>query len=543
MANDQTTGMNTETGVAEIKPKVTTTPASVISNPVNGARIIEETVIQPAVIPESKTISAAPSSAEHEAPVVPDKNAVDKPQATSAPIPVALTPTHSAPTTPTPPNTKLIEPVPEAGGKSTPLDVHTPPLPVRNIDPPKGQLKISKGSSSSDEKTDIENILKEIKLPERHTPSGESNMPIKGIAYDTSLSEKQNMGAREQPMSNTSPNAERPTPASSAESSTAPDKQGTSVEDESASKIKKESPEVIPSTVMPIRTLKNDFQDIVRNKKISVVRAAALEQDKRRDDHPRAFGVTTERKRRTFNIVFASVLLAGLGTAAFFGAALIIRERNSTVEVPSNTSLLFSESSFPLALKDLSSFDIKSLFSQIRSGSGATLGSITNVVPVVPIIATNSNSVANAAEERPATLEEFLNALGTHVSPDLFRALDTEFFFGIHTVDENAPFFVIPVVSYERAFAGMLEWETTMNADLAPAFTPVPNTVMGGDGLLAKRQFEDVVMRNYDVRAFKDDNGEIQLYYSFPTRNILIIAESPYSFTEMLSRLRAERKL
>jgi len=50
-------------------------------------------------------------------------------------------------------------------------------------------------------------------------------------------------------------------------------------------------------------------------------------------------------------------------------------------------------------------------------------------------------------------------------------------------------------------------------------------------------------MRNYDARALKDDAGQIQLYYSFPTRNILIIAESPYTFAEVLSRLQAERRL
>ena len=542
MANDQTTGMGTANDAAEIKPKVATEPSSsAINDPADEARIVEETVIQPAVIPESSSIPTAPSSSEHEASLTPDKNVEKTPQAVSAPVPVKLSSTLSTPTVPMPPSPKRGEPAYEAREKPTLLDAHTPPLPVRNTDPPKDQLKILKKSSSSDEKTDIENILKEIKLPERHTLSGESNMPIKGISYGTSLLGK-NRGGRGQSDSNSSPNIEQSTSISSADSSTASDKQNAVTEDEGMSKVKKEIPENIPSTVMPVRTLKNDFQDIVRDKKISLVRAAALEQDKRRGNQPSASDSTTKRKRHTFNVVFASILLATLGTAAFFGIALIVRERSGTVEVPPNTSLLFSESSFPLALKDLSSFDIKNLFGQIRSGGGATLGSITRVVPIVSI-PVSSDFAANTVEERPATLEEFLNVLGAHVSPDLIRALDTEFFFGIHTVDENAPFFVIPVVSYERAFADMLEWENTMNADLASAFTPVPNTVMGGDGLLAKRQFEDVVMRNYDVRALKDDKGEIQLYYSFPTRHLLIVAESPYSFTEVLSRLRAERKL
>jgi hypothetical protein len=58
-----------------------------------------------------------------------------------------------------------------------------------------------------------------------------------------------------------------------------------------------------------------------------------------------------------------------------------------------------------------------------------------------------------------------------------------------------------------------------------------------------ERQFEDTVMQNFDVRELKDDNGDTQLYYSFPTRTILIIAESKYSFPEILSRLRADRRL
>jgi hypothetical protein len=102
---------------------------------------------------------------------------------------------------------------------------------------------------------------------------------------------------------------------------------------------------------------------------------------------------------------------------------------------------------------------------------------------------------------------------------------------------------VIEVNSYDRAFDGMLEWEKTMNGDLAPFFTAVPRLVTGPDGIPVERTFTDLVMRNYDVRALKDDSGAIELYYSFPTRDLLVIAESPYTFTEILSRLQAGRRL
>jgi hypothetical protein len=82
-----------------------------------------------------------------------------------------------------------------------------------------------------------------------------------------------------------------------------------------------------------------------------------------------------------------------------------------------------------------------------------------------------------------------------------------------------------------------------MNQDLAPAFDAVPVLTTGPDGLPTARTFTDAVMLNYDVRELKDDSGNVVLYYSFPTPNILVIAESPHSFTEVLSRLQAQREL
>ena len=113
----------------------------------------------------------------------------------------------------------------------------------------------------------------------------------------------------------------------------------------------------------------------------------------------------------------------------------------------------------------------------------------------------------------------------------------------MHAIDKNVPLFIIPITSYERAFAGMLKWEETLNADMLPIFTPVPRQQIDENGLLIDRTFKDLVIKNYDVRALIDDSGNIQLLYSFPTRNMLIITESPNSFIEILSRLRANGQL
>jgi hypothetical protein len=268
------------------------------------------------------------------------------------------------------------------------------------------------------------------------------------------------------------------------------------------------------------------------------VRAVALEQEKRRDAANRELEhLRSHPPQHTRGILLGILFVVVLGGAALIGVYVM----SGSSQTPSGTlgsSILFAESTVTLPLGNESPLELKRLLAQARTNSSATLGSITRIVPV------NRETTGGGQEiVSEATLETFLERMGAQPPENLLRALSSEFFFGIHTVDENVPLLVIPVVSYERAFAGMLAWERNMNAGLAPVFTPVPAQVIGPSGLPERRRFEDIVMRNYDVRALKDNSGTVQLFYSFPTRSLLVIGESPYTFTEILSRLRAERKL
>ncbi len=357
----------------------------------------------------------------------------------------------------------------------------------------------------------IAKILKEAKLPERRLQPEASQK--ERIVFDTTLGAAPPLRPPEEATVSPTPAAPEAAPV-------------------------KQSEGLAASIVSPLRTLKNDLQKVIRLKKMSLVRAAALESEKRRGTEREVReAVGARRSRRTFGILFFATLFFFLGAAAFFGVFLIMGERSGIPAESPHSSILFAESGVPFTLEG-NALDLKRLLTNARQSGSGTLGAITRIIPV-----RTETSPEGLVVERPATLQEFLSALGTRVPEELVRALSDDFFFGIHTVDENAPLFVIPVVSYERAFAGMLSWENTLNADLSPVFTPLPDQVVGSGGLPEKRRFGDTIMRNYDVRILKDDAGTIELYYSFPTRELLIVAESPYSFTEILSRLRAERKL
>ena len=366
---------------------------------------------------------------------------------------------------------------------------------------------------------DIAEILKGVKLPERRETEATAKKPIenKAAVFETAL------GTAGMPEEKAPP-AEAPAVGPVALSSaTAP-------------------PNPAPaSSVVSVHTLKDDLQQVVQSQKISVVRAASLEQDrhaKERFQHTEASSAAT-RSKRTLGILFAVAILFVLGAGALFGVYTVMQGSSAPSPATSaSSSILFAESSVQFPIDKQSPDDLKRSLASARASLQGALGSITEIVPTV-----STTSPDGSIQTRPATFSEFMAAIGAQPPDALLRALGDNFFFGIHTVDTNAPVFVIPVTSYDHAFAGMLAWESSMNSDLAPIFTPLSATMTDANGIPVNRTFSDAVMRNYDVRALKDDAGQIQLYYSFPSQNILVIAESPYSFAEILSRLQAGREL
>lgn len=316
--------------------------------------------------------------------------------------------------------------------------------------------------------------------------------------------------------------------------------------------LKSPTPQPVPSTtpapvlsmqdamsaITSVRTLKQDVQSAVRNNDISVVRAIAMEETKRSKGsvHRNPTPAATARSKRTMSILFISFIFLLL-TAGALASVWVAMQQRAPVSLPPPTSIIFAEQTLPLALDNESSQTLKNILAQARVTLNAPLGSITRVVPTI------STTTEAGMSTQPATLREFLTATAINPPDELLRAMGNQFFLGIHAVNKNVPVLVISISSYNRAFAGMLAWESSMNTDLTPAYIPVPRFRTDTSGLQVARTFEDIVLRNYDVRALKDDAGDIMLYYSFPTPNILIIAESPYTFTEVLSRLQARRQL
>lgn len=449
-----------------------------------------------------------------------------QPAAQNAPEPVILeeyvvAPAPSAPAIPAP------EPVassPETGGRTPAMPTPqlasdrmpaTQPQPVPSTPPQQSSPPPIIPTPAAANASMIASMLQMVKLPER--PNTQKETPKR--TYDTSLSiDPKSRAAEAAARAEALKKAEA---AAQAIAESLPASTGTAADD-----------------VRPLHTLKDDLQHVVRDKKISLVRAVALEEEKRHRSgaFEQPLEMRVHSQRRTRYSLFVAGSLFSLGTLALGIVLYVMAERTHKSAAPITAAVLFSEQSVPLPVDNLAPPDIRREIGNARSTT-LTLGAILEIIPVKRV------SIDGSERVTPLTFSEFLSSIGARAPSELSRALSDQFFLGLHTVDENAPLIVVPVVSYERAFAAMLEWEKNMNADLSPIFTHVPPQAVDANGLPGIRRFEDTVMRNYDVRALKDDSGTIQLYYSFPTRNVLIIAESPYSFAEILSRLKADRKL
>lgn len=367
-----------------------------------------------------------------------------------------------------------------------------------------------------DLRADIAEILKGVKLPERHARDDGAN--------------------RSSPAPR--PSAPAPIDPIGAHAPVEEEREGGEPEKKPPSGAV--SPAEGGSPIVALHTLKDDMQQVVRIEKMSLVRAASLEQDRagRKAKTVEEAPGRKQRRRRVSAIVFAAALFAVLGVAAIAGVLFIMSQHAPQVLPIQPSPLIFAEQSVVFPLEGSSPDRLKQHVADMRASPPGSLGSITRVVPTVRA-AGGGSPPAN----RPATAQEFLSAVGAHPPDELARALGDDFFFGIHTIDKNAPVFVFQVVSYEHAFAGMLAWESSMDANLAPIFSVVSAYTADKDGIPHERRFEDVIMRNYDARVLKDDGGAVVLYYSFPAPNVLVIAESPYSFAEILTRLRAQRRL
>ncbi len=134
-------------------------------------------------------------------------------------------------------------------------------------------------------------------------------------------------------------------------------------------------------------------------------------------------------------------------------------------------------------------------------------------------------TLPNGAGERPATSGEILGLLSVNLPGKTLRALENTIMFGSVKTNRNEPFMVLRSYNFDVLFAGLLEWEPTLQSDLAPLFgTPTQSP-----------HFTDAVRDNKSIRILYDTSGAEVLLYSFIDKNTVIITTSVEALAQLIT--------
>lgn len=143
--------------------------------------------------------------------------------------------------------------------------------------------------------------------------------------------------------------------------------------------------------------------------------------------------------------------------------------------------------------------------------------------------------------------QEFVELLAPLAPGRFSRSLKETYTFGVHSKDKRQMFLVFRTTFFENAFAGMLEWEPSIQNDLSLLFGSLSGTsdVAAQSGTstppASAPQFTDRIIQNKDARVLLDQNDNVSIIYSFVDRDTLIIATSIETFIEVFGRMTSGR--
>jgi len=283
-----------------------------------------------------------------------------------------------------------------------------------------------------------------------------------------------------------------------------------------------------------VHTFKDDVQDLVRNKKMSFSRIAALESD--RDERiPQ-----NEEKRdpwKTTMIISLAILFLVIGGVITFGTFYAYKLNTSPNLTPLlDPSIIFTEAREKIDITNTNKGGVMTLLADSKRNVLSPAGS------VIEFYITKFNYSRNGQKTTyHLNSTDFLKTINASVPNTFIQALGPKYVVGVYVTDRNVPFLILTTKSYGYAFSGMLAWEKNIEENLMPFFSPStdftrPVSTQGNN------TFADTVIENLDARILRDKNGNIRILYSFINRNTIVITTDVRAVVELAKRLRVQKK-
>ena len=260
----------------------------------------------------------------------------------------------------------------------------------------------------------------------------------------------------------------------------------------------------------PLRTYQSDVETLIKRENSSLADIAIAEAGKK------AASVSPEGNRAAPIFLICSILLsaAALGALAWVYFAREAPTPNAVAKV-----------SLPLPVDkeitiDTAGKNKEQFLRALEEGKGINL--LPNSFLGFAFIKKTGENI------EPVSAGDFFTIISSQAPSSLIRAFGKKLTYGFHKLEKNYPYAVLEIDDYPRASAGMLVFEKSFIRDIGSIFLEKTSV-----GSLSGKPFEDVVIKNKDTRALRDNSGNIVLLYSFADKQTLFIAAKGETLEEL----------
>lgn len=292
--------------------------------------------------------------------------------------------------------------------------------------------------------------------------------------------------------------------------------------------------------ISPLQTYKSDVATVIQQKNISVVSMAAAEAERLGQNRGMLENIQATDWNKVKN---AALLICGVvlivGAVAGLSYAILRPTPSLPQQISAKTPFITVDDTqvllVPKAQWDRAT--VMQNLNEIKNKTDISLGLISR-----DYVAQASTTPDKDAIPPAATIQALLGLIAPNAPNTLLRSFEpNQYLLGVHMFDGAQPFLIAKVDSYEQAFSGMLEWERTMQQELAPYFTRVPHQRLNGSAPAPQATFlpgafRDKVVANHDARVILSDAGDILLLWTFLDRNTLVITTADTTLGEIISR-------